>query len=74
MVEGPRKVFVVVPGIPARFTDLSLAEEHAAEMCEKAHQDYTIFVTDAKAFDYALVARYYGVRLVTLEEASGGED
>lgn len=71
MAEG-EKVFIVVQGIPARFDDLSLAEDYAAEMCEKKHRDYTITVVDRATLDYALVARYSGVRLMTIKEAMEG--
>lgn len=72
MAEGTEKVFIVVRGIPARFTDLSIAEAYAAEMCEKEEVDYTITCVDRELLDYTLVARYLGVRLMTLQEATEG--
>lgn len=66
MAEDKPKAFIVFQGTPARFSDLSDAEEYAAEMCEKKREDYTITAVDRDALDYALVARYMGVRLLTL--------
>lgn len=68
MAEG-EKVFIVVQSIPACFSDLSLAEEYAAEMCEKKRRDYTIMCVDREAVNIGLVARYLGVRLMAIKEA-----
>lgn len=73
MAEDKPKAYIVFQGIPASFSDLSVAEEYAAEMCEKKRKDYTITVIDREMLDYSLVARYLGVRLVAIKEAREGE-
>lgn len=74
MTEEKPKVYIVFQGTPARFSDLSIAEEFAADMCEKKQKDYTITVVDRELLDHALVARYMGVRLMTIKEATEGNE
>jgi hypothetical protein len=65
------KKFIVVRGIPEGFSELTDAEDRAAELSEQNREDYTVLVIDADYPDKSLVARYRGVVLYTLQEANG---
>jgi hypothetical protein len=73
-MNDTKKKFIVVRGLPRAFSELTAAEEKAAELCERDQEDYTILVIDADYLDKSLVARYRGVVLHTIQEVRLEDD
>jgi hypothetical protein len=81
VVPGDRKAYIVFEGRPRAFYPhedsvqaLRMAEEYAAEMCETHKEnDWVMMCVPVESLEFAIVAQYRGVRLVTLREAEREE-
>ena len=62
------RVYILFRGTPNTFFDLQEAEEMAAELCERDHEDYTILSVEADVKKSGIVARCHGVVLHALDE------
>ena len=70
MTGAQDNVAIVVKGTPHVWygpNGVVLAEEQAAELCERDHEDYSVMVIPAMALK-GLVARYHGVVLHAMDE------